>query len=122
MSTDRGGDPLRAGADDVRRKDGATGPGGGGGGVRVPAAWWSTDAGSSAGSVEAGDSEAAAPDGGWGWAVVGASFVAHMIADGLCFSFGVLFAELLAVFGTPLHAYSSLLLPASCRIVGGISM
>lgn len=44
-------------------------------------------------------SETEAPDGGWGWAVVAASFVAHMIADGFGFSFGVLFTELLIVFG-----------------------
>ena len=43
--------------------------------------------------------ESEAPDGGWGWAVVAASFTAHMIADGFGFSFGVLFAELLVVFG-----------------------
>ena len=44
-------------------------------------------------------SETAAPDGGWGWAVVAASFTAHMIADGFGYAFGVLFAELLVVFG-----------------------
>jgi len=38
-------------------------------------------------------------DGGWGWTVVGASFLAHVIADGCGFSFGVLFAELLDAFG-----------------------
>lgn len=38
------------------------------------------------------------PDGGWGWVIVGASFFAHMIADGCGFSFGVLFGELLEVF------------------------
>lgn len=44
-------------------------------------------------------SEGTALDGGWGWMVVLASFVAHMIADGCGFSFGVLFSELLEVFG-----------------------
>ncbi len=34
------------------------------------------------------------PDGGWGWVVVLASFVVNMIADGVTFSFGVLFVEL----------------------------
>ena len=35
-----------------------------------------------------------APDGGWGWVIVAASFVINMIADGVTFSFGVLFMEL----------------------------
>ena len=43
--------------------------------------------------------EEKAPDGGWGWMVVAASFMAHVIADGCGFSFGVLFSELLEVFG-----------------------
>lgn len=38
------------------------------------------------------------PDGGWGWAVVAASFIAHMIADGCSFSFGIMYAELLDYF------------------------
>ena len=38
------------------------------------------------------------PDGGWGWAVVLASFCAHMIADGCAFSFGVFYTEFLDVF------------------------
>lgn len=35
---------------------------------------------------------------GWGWVVVAASFVIHLIADGITFSFGVIYAELLDYF------------------------
>lgn len=40
-----------------------------------------------------------APDGGWGWVVVIASFMVNLIADGVTFSFGVLFDELQKEFG-----------------------
>lgn len=39
------------------------------------------------------------PDGGWGWVVVFSSFVISMIADGISFSFGLLYVELLNEFG-----------------------
>uniref|UniRef100_A0A0K2T064 Major facilitator superfamily (MFS) profile domain-containing protein n=1 Tax=Lepeophtheirus salmonis TaxID=72036 RepID=A0A0K2T064_LEPSM len=35
-----------------------------------------------------------APDGGWGWVVVLGSFMVNCIADGVTFSFGILFIEL----------------------------
>jgi len=38
------------------------------------------------------------PDGGWGWAVVFASFMIHIIADGITYSFGVFLVELIDVF------------------------
>nr|XP_026499026.1 monocarboxylate transporter 9-like [Vanessa tameamea] len=38
------------------------------------------------------------PDGGWGWVVVGSSFVISMIADGISFSFGLLYIEFLDEF------------------------
>lgn len=39
------------------------------------------------------------PDGGWGWVVVLASLVISMIADGVSFSFGLLYIEFLRHFG-----------------------
>ena len=43
--------------------------------------------------------EATPPDGGWGWVVVAASFMVNLIADGITFSFGVIFVEFLKYFG-----------------------
>lgn len=39
------------------------------------------------------------PDGGWGWVVVMSSLVISMIADGISFSFGLLYIEFLNHFG-----------------------
>lgn len=39
------------------------------------------------------------PDGGWGWVVVAASFMVNLIADGITFSFGVIFVEFVKYFG-----------------------
>ncbi|PSN40793.1 hypothetical protein C0J52_07180 [Blattella germanica] len=39
------------------------------------------------------------PDGGWGWVVVFSSFFISMIADGISFSFGLLYIEFLEHFG-----------------------
>ncbi|XP_041977950.1 monocarboxylate transporter 9-like [Aricia agestis] len=38
------------------------------------------------------------PDGGWGWVVVLSSFILSMIADGISFSFGLLYIEFLDEF------------------------
>lgn len=46
-----------------------------------------------------GYAEARPPDGGWGWVVCFASFMVNLIADGVTFSFGVLYVELLNYFG-----------------------
>lgn len=43
--------------------------------------------------------EANPPDGGWGWVVCFASFLVNMIADGITFSFGVIYVQLLEYFG-----------------------
>ena len=39
-----------------------------------------------------------APDGGWGWLVCAASFTCMLILDGMLFSFGVFYMELLDYF------------------------
>lgn len=44
-------------------------------------------------------SEARPPDGGWGWVIVAASFMVNLIADGVTFSFGVIYVEFLKYFG-----------------------
>ncbi|CAG2102360.1 unnamed protein product [Medioppia subpectinata] len=41
----------------------------------------------------------AAPDGGWGWVVVFASFMINLISDGVSLSFGIIFMELVDYFG-----------------------
>ncbi|KAK7869602.1 hypothetical protein R5R35_003389 [Gryllus longicercus] len=43
-------------------------------------------------------SEARAPDGGWGWIVVAAAFVTNLIADGVTFTFGIVYVDLLKYF------------------------
>ena len=39
------------------------------------------------------------PDGGWGWLVVFGSFMLHVIADGIIYSFGLFYYELDKHFG-----------------------
>ncbi len=41
----------------------------------------------------------APPDGGWGWAVVAASFLCNLVIDGIAYSFGVLLPHLVAHYG-----------------------
>ena len=38
------------------------------------------------------------PDGGWGWMVVFSSFLIHIIADGIVYSFGIFFVEFVDYF------------------------
>ena len=35
------------------------------------------------------------PDGGWGWVIVGASFLCNMVLDGIGYSFGILLEPLM---------------------------
>jgi len=48
------------------------------------------------------------PDGGWGWMVVLSSFMIHVIADGVSYSFGVFLEDLTLYFDTG-HGTTSLL-------------
>lgn len=41
------------------------------------------------------------PDGGWGWMVVFGSFMIHVVADGVAYSFGVLLPTFLTYFNSP---------------------
>ncbi|XP_012259548.2 monocarboxylate transporter 12-B [Athalia rosae] len=38
------------------------------------------------------------PDGGWGWVIVFASFMIHIVADGVTYSFGIFYSEFLNYF------------------------
>ena len=46
----------------------------------------------------AGKKQPEIPDGGFGWVVVVASFIISLIGDGIAFSFGLIYSELLAYF------------------------
>ena len=42
--------------------------------------------------------EPVAPDGGWGWVVLVASFLSSVIVDGVCFAFGIFYLQFLHHF------------------------
>ncbi|XP_070533480.1 monocarboxylate transporter 12-like isoform X4 [Ptychodera flava] len=46
-----------------------------------------------------GTSKTTAPDGGWGWFIVIATFISTILSAGNCYSFGVLFVAFLDAFG-----------------------
>lgn len=63
------------------------------------------------------------PDGGWGWAVVLGSFMLHIIADGIVYSFGVFYIEFLDEFkaGKGDTAWIGSLVPGVCLLVGPVA-
>lgn len=60
------------------------------------------------------------PDGGWGWMVVFSSFLIHVIADGVVYSFGVFLMEFVDYFNSGRAAASWIgsLQPAVTYTVG----
>ena len=50
--------------------------------------------------VEVDENYVTPPDGGWGWMVVLSSFLIHVIADGVVYSFGVFLTEFVDYFDT----------------------
>ena len=40
-----------------------------------------------------------APDGGYGWVILFASFICNVLVDGVCFTFGLFYLEFLKHFG-----------------------
>ncbi|BFZ00606.1 hypothetical protein BsWGS_03645 [Bradybaena similaris] len=80
------------------------------------------DDGSSSDSSESGDT-IVPPDGGWGWMVVLSSFMIHVIADGIVYSFGVFLMEFVVYFKSGRSAASLIgaLQPAVTFTVGPIA-
>ena len=60
------------------------------------------------------------PDGGWGWMVVLSSFLIHVIADGIVYSFGIFYIEFLHYFkaGKGETAWVGSLVPGVTLCVG----
>jgi len=65
-----------------------------------------TDTAVSQGETTGGVGSVTPPDGGWGWFVVLASFMIHIIADGITYSFGVFLVELIEDLGADRGATS----------------
>lgn len=67
--------------------------------------------------------EPVAPDGGWGWVVVAASFLIHVIADGIVYSFGIYYIEFLDYYhgGRGETAWIGSLVPGITYSVGPLA-
>ncbi|KAL4220520.1 Mct1p [Mactra antiquata] len=63
------------------------------------------------------------PDGGWGWMVVLASFMIHVIADGIVYSFGIFYIEFLNYYkgGKGETAWVGSLVPGVTLSVGPVA-
>ncbi|XP_064615167.1 uncharacterized protein LOC135479278 [Liolophura sinensis] len=63
------------------------------------------------------------PDGGWGWMVVFSSFLIHVVADGIVYSFGIFYVEFLDFFkgGKGETAWVGSLVPGITLSVGPIA-
>ncbi|XP_052784040.1 monocarboxylate transporter 12-like [Mya arenaria] len=63
------------------------------------------------------------PDGGWGWMVVLASFIIHVIADGIVYSFGIFYIEFLDYYkgGKGETAWVGSLVPGVTLSVGPLA-
>lgn len=72
------------------------------------------------GSEKDEDAESSAPDGGWGWVVCFACFFSHVLTDGLFYSFGIVFVDLLDYFheSKGKTAIIASLAPAVCFLIG----
>lgn len=62
-------------------------------------------------------------DGGWGWAIVASAFMAHVLADGMLFTLGILYIEFLDEFkeGKGKTAWITSLIPGTMFTVGKCS-
>jgi len=63
------------------------------------------------------------PDGGWGWAIVGASFLCNMVLDGIGYSFGILLEPLMEHYkaGKGIISMVGSILAGVIMLVGPIS-
>ncbi|XP_063426022.1 monocarboxylate transporter 12-like [Mytilus trossulus] len=62
-------------------------------------------------------------DGGWGWVIVASAFMAHVLADGMLFTLGILYIEFLDEFkeGKGKTAWITSLIPGTMLTVGPIT-